>query len=194
MKLKLVAAVFLILSMAGIILYAVGKKAPRGNDSGQQKSQAKDATISTNMKLTSSAFENNSDIPAKYSCDGQNVSPPLAISEVPGELKSLALIVDDPDAPAGDWTHWLVWNIEPATTKIDEGATLAGAEIGPNDFGKNNYQGPCPPSGTHRYQFKLYALDTLLNLDTSTKKKELLEAMQGHILDQTVLIGLYKKI
>ncbi len=146
---------------------------------------------SLGMMLSSGAFTNNSKIPAKYTCDGENVSPPLEISEVPVNTKSIVLIVDDPDAPVGDWVHWLVWNISASVTVI-EGALPEGAIQGKNDFGNNSYGGPCPPGGTHRYQFKLYALDTTLNLPEETRKGQLEKAMEGHVLDKATLTGLYR--
>ena len=145
------------------------------------------------MKLISLAFSDNQNIPAKYTCDGANISPPLTIVEAPTDARSLVLIVDDSDAPAGDWVHWTVFNIDPATTEIAEGAVPSGGIEGMTDFGKSGWGGPCPPSGVHHYQFKLYVLDTKLTLGTSAKKKDIEAAMQGHILDQTILVGLYQK-
>src|SRR5438034_2460645 len=116
------------------------------------------------MKVTSSAFQEGANIPSKFSCDGANTSPPLQISDVPSEAKSLDLIVDDPDAPSGLFTHWIVWNIEPATGQIAENSSPTGGSQGTNDFGKSGYGGPCPPLGTHRYFFKLVALDEKLSL------------------------------
>lgn len=146
------------------------------------------------LKLSSPAFKHNQQIPSKYTCDGKDVNPPLAIESVPAGAKSLALIVDDPDAPAGTWVHWVVWNIAIGTKEIREHAVPAGAAQGMNDFRKRDYGGPCPPSGTHRYFFKLYALDTMLNLDGSATKAALERAMKGHIIAQTELVGLYKRL
>ncbi len=143
------------------------------------------------MKLTSPAFKNKEKIPARYTCDGQNINPPLEISGVPENTRGLVLINDDPDAPVGDWVHWLVWNLDPATKDIAENSVPAGAIEGTTSFGRPGYGGPCPPSGTHRYFFKLYALDINLNLNQNTNKKQLEIAMKGHIIDQTGLIGLY---
>lgn len=145
------------------------------------------------MKLLSSAFQNNAMIPSQYTCDGANLSPPLTIEGVPAGAKSLALIVDDPDAPAGDWVHWLVWNISPDTAEIPGNTVPAGAVQGTTDFGKPGWGGPCPPSGIHHYQFKLYALDIELQLPTSTKKADLEKTMAGHILNSSILVGLYKR-
>ena len=151
------------------------------------------------MQLASSAFQHNQTIPSKYTCDGANVNPPLQISRAKSgrdgaqPVSTLALIVDDPDAPGGDFVHWIMWNIDPGTTAILENTLPAAAIEGLTDFGTTGYGGPCPPSGTHRYQFKLFALDTALALTSKAKKADLLKAMEGHILDQTVLIGLYKR-
>lgn len=149
--------------------------------------------IDSNMQLASSSFTNNQMIQSKYTCDGENTSPPLTINGIPEKTRSLVLIVDDPDTPVGDWVHWLVWNINPNTGKIAEGEIPSKAIQGVNDFGENKYGGPCPPSGTHRYQFKLYALDTTLDLPNDTKKIDLETALTGHILDQTMLVGTYQK-
>lgn len=145
------------------------------------------------MKLTSAGFEPESEIPAKYTCDGENLSPPLGVTGVPAQTQYLALIVDDSDAPAGDWVHWLVWQIDPQIKEFVEGKSPEGAVQGLNDFGNNEYSGPCPPSGRHRYQFKLYALDTSLELIDQVNKAKLLEVMAGHILEQTMLVGFYQK-
>lgn len=142
------------------------------------------------LKITSSAFMNNGFIPAKYTCDGDDMNPPINIEGIPEETESLALIVDDPDAPMGTWDHWIVWNISPLE-KIEENS-VPGVE-GLNDFGKHTYGGPCPPSGTHRYFFKVYALDTKLNLKPNSRKKDLERAMEGHILAKGEVIGLYKR-
>lgn len=147
----------------------------------------------SNMQIRSLVFENNQFIPKKYTCDGENINPPLEFKNVPKEAKSLVLIVDDPDAPFRTFTHWIVWNIDPRTTLIDEGKIPSGAIEGINDFGKNSYGGPCPPSGIHHYYFKLYALDKKLDISEKSKKKDLEDAMKGHIIDYTELIGLYKR-
>jgi Raf kinase inhibitor-like YbhB/YbcL family protein len=150
------------------------------------------------LKLTSTAFEEGGMIPAQYTCDGQNVSPPLAWSGAPEGTKTLALIADDPDAPRGTWVHWVVHQI-PATEKglpenVPARETLeGGARQGTNDFKKPGYGGPCPPSGTHRYFFKLYALDASPDLPPGATKDQLLKAMEGHILAQGQLMGRYKR-
>ena len=145
------------------------------------------------MQLKSPAFSQNGVVPAKYTCDGQNISPPLQIAETPENAKSLVLICDDPDAPGKTWTHWTVWNIDPTTTEIVEGTTLAGSTQGVTDFGEVGYGGPCPPSGTHRYFFKLYALDTMLNMSYQAKKEDIEKAMAGHVIDQAQLTGVYSR-
>jgi Raf kinase inhibitor-like YbhB/YbcL family protein len=146
-----------------------------------------------NMKISSSAFGHNQPIPPQYTCDGADQNPPLEISGVPDGTKGLALIVDDPDAPAGDWVHWLVWNIDPSVTEIAENSVPSGGVEGTTDFNRTGWGGPCPPSGTHRYQFKLYALDTPLDLNAKARKAELERAMQGHVLEQVLLVGTYQK-
>lgn len=145
------------------------------------------------MKIISSAFENNQMIPPQYTCDGKDINPPLQIIDIPPETQSLVLIVDDPDAPSGDWIHWLVWNIKPETKLISENELPQGAVQGTNDFNKQNYGGPCPPSGIHHYQFKIYALDTHLNLPSSSREKDLEKTMENHILDKTLIVGLYQR-
>ncbi len=145
------------------------------------------------LQISSSAFSNNGNIPMKYTCEGEQVSPPLSISGVPSKARSLAIIVHDPDAPMqGGFTHWVVWNIDPADTNIPEG--FDGADQGWNGAKKTGYIGMCPPSGTHHYHFSVYALDTKLDISKQTGKEGLEKAMKGHILAQADLTGLYKKI
>lgn len=143
------------------------------------------------IKIISTAFTTNGPVPKKYTCDGENINPPLTIDNIPQETKSLVLIVDDPDAPTGTWNHWLVWNIDPTTREIKEGSRLPNSIEGTNSSGKIGYEGPCPPSGTHRYFFKVYALSTQLNLATGAKRKDLEKAFENHIIDQGELIGTY---
>jgi len=144
-----------------------------------------------NMKITSPDFTDNTPIPKEFTCLGEDVNPALNIEGTPKDAKSLALIVDDPDAPSGMWVHWVVFNIPPSTTTIHKNS-IPGSQ-GRNDFNRQNYGGPCPPSGTHHYHFKIYALDTMLNLQEKISKKDLEFAMKGHILDQSELTGLFKK-
>lgn len=146
----------------------------------------------TALAIASPAFKQNEHIPVRYTCDGEDVSPPLELGNIPAGTKSFALIVDDPDAPGGMWAHWVVWNIKPDTRTIAEGAAPPGASQGMNDFRRPSYGGPCPPSGTHRYFFKLYALDTLLPAKGLDKAK-LEQQMQGHIIAQAELIGRYSR-
>jgi Raf kinase inhibitor-like YbhB/YbcL family protein len=145
------------------------------------------------FQVTTPAFENNGQIPSKFTCDGSDVNPQLVIHNTPSGAKSLAMIVDDPDAPMGTWVHWVVWNISPQTKEIRENTVPEGAQQGINDFRKQDYGGPCPPSGTHRYFFKLYALDSTLTLDSRSKKADLEKAMKKHVLAETQIIGLYKR-
>lgn len=150
------------------------------------------------FKLTSTAFQEGQSVPRQYTCDGVNVSPPLEWSGAPSSAKTFAIICDDPDAPGGTWVHWVLYNLPadriglvesvPATEKVP-GDGLQGT----NDFQKIGYGGPCPPSGTHRYFFKLYALDAELALKSGATKAELLKAMEGHVLGQTQLMGTYRR-
>jgi Raf kinase inhibitor-like YbhB/YbcL family protein len=144
------------------------------------------------MKITSSAFQEGGNIPSKFTCDGGDTSPPLQIAEVPSGAKSLALVVDDPDAPSGLFTHWMVWNISPQNNTIAEGSTPKGVH-GRNDFGKSGYGGPCPPSGTHRYYFKIFALDRELELPAGAKRSQLDAAMKGHVIGQGELMARYSR-
>ena len=144
------------------------------------------------MRITSSAFSNNAMIPSKYTCQGQDISPPLEFSNIQKNAKMLALIMDDPDAPSGTFTHWLVWNIPSKITEIHEGERIIYPQ-GLNDFGRQYYKGPCPPSGVHRYFFTLYALNKEIDLKPGATKDELLKAMRDNIIEKTELIGKYKK-
>ena len=145
------------------------------------------------MKVTSSAFQEGGTIPEKFSKNGQNVSPELRIEGTPAEAKSLVLIADDPDAPVGLFTHWLAWNIDPKTSLISEGSAPSGAVQGKNDFGDLGYGGPQPPSGTHRYYFKVFALDRTLELKAAAKRHDLDLAMKGHVIAQGQAMGRYSK-
>ena len=148
------------------------------------------------FSIISSAFESGGMIPAQYTCDGADISPPLSWRNVPVSAKSLALICDDPDAPVGTWVHWVLFNLPAANSGLPENVPPQkvlenGAKQGINDFRKIGYGGPCPPGGVHRYFFKLYALDDFLNLPAGSTKSELLKAMEGHLLGQAELIGRY---
>jgi len=146
----------------------------------------------TSMKITSPVFENNRKMPSRHTCDDKNINPPLAVSGVPETAKSLALVVDDPDATSGTWVHWTIWNMDPALAEIAENSVPEGIE-GVTSYGKPGYGGPCPPSGVHRYFFKLYALDTLLSIPEISNKEALEEAMRKHILASAELVGLYSR-
>ena len=148
------------------------------------------ATKPNNLELRSTAFSHNGHIPPLYTCEGEDINPPLEVHNISQGTQSLALIVEDPDAPNGVFDHWLVWNISPQqdiTERANPGIN------GTNSFGKTGYGGPCPPSGSHRYFFRVYALDTELDLPAGANKKELQQAMEGHILAEGELMGLYKK-
>lgn len=150
------------------------------------------------MEITSSSFNHEGMIPAKYTCDGQNISPPLSWSQAPEKVKSFALICDDPDAPAGIWVHWVLFdlpaNVNTLPEKVSRQEEIAGlGKNGKNTSGRYGYDGPCPPGGTHRYYFKLFALDTMLNLKAGVTKEDLLKAMKGHVLAEAQLMGKYKR-
>ncbi len=159
----------------------------------QSTPQPKTNNLTINlMKLTSPVFKNGDFLPAQFTCDGQSVNPPLEIADVPPEAKTLALVVDDPDAPSGDWVHWLVWNIPASTKVIAENSVPAGIE-GTTDSNRPGYGAPCPPGGIHRYFFKLYALDRELNLPVSARKADLEAAMDGYVVASAELISKYAR-
>jgi len=150
------------------------------------------------LQVTSSAFTPGGVIPKQYTCDGKNISPPLAWAGVPSNAKSLVLIADDPDAPVGTWVHWVVFNIPSAVRELPEAIapieTLpTGGTQGKSSFGKIGYGGPCPPSGAHRYFFKIYALDTELNLRSASTKDDVVKAMDGHVIAEGQLMGKYQR-
>lgn len=147
------------------------------------------------MNLESSAFFHNQNIPPRYTCDGSNINPPLTIMEPAPGSESLVLLMEDPDVPGSDpWVHWLAWDIDPLVAEIQEDSTPEGSTEGVTSFETTGYSGPCPSTGTHRYIFKLYALDTLLGLASDSAKDEVLSAMEGHVLDEAEpFIGLYSR-
>lgn len=183
-------AVVLAFLLAGILLISgcVQNEKVENHVSGEAPDTGKgdDNMSIQNIKVFSNAFESNGTIPTKYTCKGKNVNPPLEFQGIPEEAESLVLIVDDPDAPTGTFTHWLVWNIEPVA-KIEEDS-IPGIE-GRNDFRKVEYDGPCPPSGTHRYFFRVYALDRQFELKAGAGRKELENEMIGHIIAEGELMG-----
>lgn len=166
----------------------------------QTTNKNEEDTMATSGKFSimSTAFREGEMIPQKYACDGKNVSPPLKWESIPVQTKSLALIVDDPDAPAGIWVHWVIFNIPSTAAGLQENVPTKdslpdGSVQGKNDSREIGYDGPCPPGGTHRYFFKLYALDTMLKLSSGSTKPELLKAMEGHIVAQAQLMGRYSR-
>jgi len=168
------------------------------NQQQQTSSQKKDESRNAKMKVTSTAFKEGGLIPSKFTCDGDNLSHELSWSGAPDNTKSFAIVCDDPDAPSGDWVHWVIYNIPPDVREFPENTprdkTLDnGAKQGKNDFGKTGYDGPCPQGGTHRYYFKVYALDIMPDSDPGLTRDELKQVMQNHILDQMTLLGKYHK-
>lgn len=195
MKKVLILTILLFAVAAGIFyLFSRNSRSfSTSSDIDQLEEQSNYNATLNNMMNIASVFPDGGQIPDTYGCHGLDVNPPLKFSRVPVEAQSLALIVDDPDAPSGDWVHWLIFNIDPASQGISEDSVPAGAILGMTSSGKAEYGGPCPPSGTHRYHFKLYALDTTLNLSSSAKKSDLLSAMKGHVISQAELIGTYSQ-
>lgn len=188
------AGVLVVCAALGAYLLLVSKGQPRNGPTPQVMNN--NNTAARSMMLKSSAFGEGDPIPPRFTCDGENMNPFLEIKGAPREAASLALIVDDPDATNGKtWNHWLVWNIDPHTQYISEGSLPQGAVEGTTSFGRVRYGGPCPPRGNpaHRYQFKLYALDATLDLQTGATRDQALAAMQGHVIAQTVLTGMYKR-
>ena len=165
---------------------------PQEGCGSSETSELKDSDKINLMKVTSSAFENNTKIPSRYTCDGENVNPPLTFEDLPENTQSLVLIVNDPDAPAGNWIHWILFNIPADTEILNENDVPTGALQGINSFGDNNYGGPCPPSGTHRYIFKLFAIDSLLDLKEGTSEAEIKNGINGHTLETSELVGKYR--
>ncbi|MFH1133687.1 MAG: YbhB/YbcL family Raf kinase inhibitor-like protein [Nanoarchaeota archaeon] len=176
-----------------LLLFLASCSSPTGEEGIVDQTAAAPSTPLpevTDMKLSSTAFQPNQTIPAKYTCDGQGISPPLSVSGIPPATKAFALVVEDPDAPMGIFTHWVAWNI-PVRPQIGEDADFTYQ--GKNSFGDIGYGGPCPPNGKHRYVFKLFALDAQLSLYPSADRKQLESAMEGHILAQAELVGVYSR-
>ena len=147
----------------------------------------------SHLTIFSPSFAHKAEIPQRYTCDGRDITPPLTIDSAPAGTQSLALIMFDPDAPVGIWTHWVLWNIPPNTRELKENQLPAGAIQGTNSWKRTGYGGPCPPSGSHRYFFMLYALDTTLKLAPGTTKADLERAMEGHIIARAELMGTYRR-
>lgn len=143
------------------------------------------------LKIFSPNFENGEEIPIKFTCKGENINPELVIENIPEGTQELVLIMDDPDAPKGTFTHWIVWNINPKINKIEENSTPIDTVVGINSANENKYHGPCPPSGTHRYFFKIFALNSKINLNFNTNKDKLEKTIKNYIIEQAELIGLF---
>lgn len=181
-KIVILIGIVIVIVVASAILLPKDKPA--------KKEANVETNSQTNFELNSPVFAENSEIPDKYTCKGENVSPPLEISGVPEDTKSLAIVMHDPDAPGGDFLHWTVWNISPDTKTIAENALPNGAVVGLTGFGKTGYGGPCPPSGTHHYVFDLYALRTTFNLSAGATRDQLEKELQAQTIAQTKLVGI----
>ena len=176
------------LQILGLILILACVACQASSPGGEEEGDAQ-----MPMTISSTAFSEGDEIPRRHTCDGEDLSPPLTWSGTPNDLQSLVMITDDPDAPSGTFVHWVLYNIPPDTSSLSEGVSGVGTQ-GVNGFGKSGYGGPCPPKGpAHRYFFKIYALDTSLNLQSSATKAEVEMAMQGHVLAQGQLMGTYKR-
>lgn len=183
MSLKIFIIIFLLAAISGCV--------------AEEKENTKEVTMQ-NISISAEAFQAGGTIPKEYTCDGSNVSPALSWSGIPSNAKSIALIMDDPDAPMGTFVHWVLFNIPASTQKLPKGIsrnqTLGdGSRQGMTDFGRAGYGGPCPPKGTHRYYFRIYALDTMLNLQPGASREQLDDAMKGHILAMGELMGNYTR-
>jgi Raf kinase inhibitor-like YbhB/YbcL family protein len=191
-KIRIISTTVTILLLASLLIYLfyfIPQEPPDQKAFSMNKNNK-----NSHMKISSPAFENNAGIPSKFTCDGENISPTLNISEMPNEAKSLVLIVDDPDAPVAEgFVHWILFNINPTTTEIEENGTPAEAIQGQNSLGESRYTGPCPPSGNHHYHFRIYALNSPLNLSSSAKREDIERSMKGHILDEAEIVGLYQR-
>lgn len=179
----LIGLAVLFIAVVLVVLHARTVNAPKGSNVQQDN---------TPFVLTSPAFAPGGSIPVKYTCKSDDVSPPLRIKNIPPDTVSLALVLHDPDAPGGDFLHWIMWNINPNQTVIGGNSVPDGAAQGTNDFGRAQYGGPCPPSGTHRYVFDLYALSTKLNLPAGANRQQFEHAIENYIVAQTTLIGTFQ--
>src|SRR6266498_4582523 len=190
--------VFYVLILSFILISSCAYSPTKTSETPTVQTQATEVNMS--LEITSNAFANGQSIPVKYSCVGKNISPALAWNEPPAGTQSFALIVDDPDAPMGTWVHWVLFNIPISERNLKEDLPITGKNtdpnaiyVGKNSSGNTRYDGPCPPSGTHRYYFKLYALDTTINLLPGATKEQVLNAMKGHVLAQGELMGTFSK-
>lgn len=191
-------AKYIVLLLTACLLMGCGNMQKENQNANKSMEDTMSTGSVERLMLTSTAFKEGEMIPRKYSCDGADISPPLKWNSVPSQTKSLALIADDPDAPMGTWVHWVIFNIPPNLTELPEEVPTAsslpdGTLQGKNDFRNIGYGGPCPPGGTHRYFFKLYALDAMLKLPAGSTKPNLLRAMQGHIVGEAQLMGKYSR-
>ncbi len=192
-----------LLTALSLLFLAAGcRDRPSTPAPAQEPANAQEAAMTTqpdrDFRLSSPAFQPGQTIPTKYTCDGMDISPPLTWTDPPGETASLALIMDDPDAPVGIWVHWVIFDIPPDARELPEGVPPDpvledGSVQGTNSWGRVGYGGPCPPRGTHRYFFKLYALDSTLSLDSTATKADVLAAMEGRVLAQAELMGVYQR-
>ena|SRR5579872_2110920 len=189
-------ALLIILPLCIFLLIFVGYiiRSQLANNSISMSTSNHIASINNTLRLTikSSVFDDNGFIPKIYTCEGNSINPPLSFLNIPKHTKSLALVVLDPDAPGGTWTHWILYNISPETTQIYQNSVPSGASQGITSGNKNGYEPPCPPSGTHRYIFTLYSLDLTLSLSKPTRF-EIENAIKGHIIEKAILTGLYQK-
>jgi Raf kinase inhibitor-like YbhB/YbcL family protein len=188
-KIWILVAIILLFVLAVSVWFYIGKVGNWANILGDKSKDIVNDGFG-NMKISSPVFENEETIPSEFTCEGADLSPPLKFTNLPNNTKSLVLIVDDPDA--NNWVHWLVWNIPPNSTGFSKGENIAFPQ-GKNDFDDQRYNGPCPPSGTHRYFFRLYALGTMLDLKSGATRAQLDAAMSGHIIENTQLIGTCSK-
>lgn len=195
MKKGLLPIVLLGLLLVSGLIYILISNAKKENPSSttSTSTQTSDGSTVQKLTLTSPSFTTGNKIPAKYTCDGDDINPELQISGVPTGSASLVLIVDDPDATSGRWVHWVISNISPDTTTIAENSVPSGSTLGQNDFKISTYRGPCPPEEEHRYFFKLYALDIRLNTLSSSTAQDIERLMEGHILATSELIGIYER-
>jgi len=183
MKLTVILIAIVVIVVVGFLFFKKPASAPVTNNTN----------FNDMITITSNAFQFNGQIPEQYSCDGAGVNPPLTFGNVPENTKSLALIIDDPDAPGGTFTHWLVFNINPQVAGVSENSPPSDGLFGRTSAGGTEYVAACPPSGTHHYHFKVFALDTKLDLQSGATRKEFESAISGHVIDQGELIGLYQR-